>query len=211
MLHLWPLVVARDVSIMSQRAAMLCVRRRRALWTPAARRAPYRSRSWSRATNRQCAVRSDSSNFECDLATLASQITALKTLTGLADECMIVCKFATSLLASSAADLDVRCWQVYEETLEDNGRFNEQPALPFNAYGTMALARSEFETNSGSSQFFFLLKVTSSRRIDFFAGEKMEKALLSHLFLLHDLALSRPISSARCIKRLYQRLEDSVT
>ena len=49
--------------------------------------------------------------------------------------------------------------QVYEETLEDNGRFNEQPALPFNAYGTMALARSEFETNSGSSQFFFLLKV----------------------------------------------------
>ncbi len=48
--------------------------------------------------------------------------------------------------------------QVYEETLEDNGRFNEQPALPFNAYGTMALARSEFETNSGSSQFFFLLK-----------------------------------------------------
>ncbi len=48
--------------------------------------------------------------------------------------------------------------EVYEETLEDNGRFNEQPALPFNAYGTMALARSEFETNSGSSQFFFLLK-----------------------------------------------------
>lgn len=48
---------------------------------------------------------------------------------------------------------------VYEETLEDNGRFNDQPALPFNAYGTMALARGEFETNSGSSQFFFLLKV----------------------------------------------------
>ena len=50
---------------------------------------------------------------------------------------------------------------MYEETLEDNGRFNEQPALPFNAYGTMALARSEFETNSGSSQFFFLLKARS--------------------------------------------------
>jgi cyclophilin family peptidyl-prolyl cis-trans isomerase len=48
---------------------------------------------------------------------------------------------------------------VYEETLEDNGRFNEQPVLPFNAYGTVAMARSEFEANDGSSQFFFLLKV----------------------------------------------------
>ena len=50
---------------------------------------------------------------------------------------------------------------VYEETLEDLGRFNDQPALPFNAYGTMALARGEFEANSGSSQVFWLLKVGS--------------------------------------------------
>ena len=35
------------------------------------------------------------------------------------------------------------------------------PTLPFNAFGTMALARSEFETNSGSSQIFWLLKVPS--------------------------------------------------
>jgi cyclophilin family peptidyl-prolyl cis-trans isomerase len=47
---------------------------------------------------------------------------------------------------------------VYEETLEDNGRFNEQPVLPFNAFGTVALARAEFDTNSASSQVFFLLK-----------------------------------------------------
>jgi cyclophilin family peptidyl-prolyl cis-trans isomerase len=47
---------------------------------------------------------------------------------------------------------------VYEETLEDNGRFNEQPVLPFNAFGTLALARAEFEANSASSQIFFLLK-----------------------------------------------------
>eukprot|EP00210_Caulerpa_lentillifera_P007509 g7175.t1 len=47
---------------------------------------------------------------------------------------------------------------IYEFTLEDLGRFNEQPALSFNAYGTMAMARSEFDNNSGSSQFFFLLK-----------------------------------------------------
>ena len=37
----------------------------------------------------------------------------------------------------------------YEETLEDAGRFTDQPILPFNAYGTMALARGEFEANSG--------------------------------------------------------------
>ena len=49
----------------------------------------------------------------------------------------------------------------YEETLEDAGRFTDQPILPFNAYGTMALARGEFEANSGSSQVFWLLKVSS--------------------------------------------------
>ena len=48
----------------------------------------------------------------------------------------------------------------YEETLEDAGRFTDQPILPFNAYGTMALARGEFEANSGSSQVFWLLKVS---------------------------------------------------
>lgn len=47
---------------------------------------------------------------------------------------------------------------VYDLSLEDLGRYNEQPVLPFNAYGTLAVARSEFENNSGSSQVFFLLK-----------------------------------------------------
>mmetsp|Transcript_31834 Transcript_31834/g.89187 ORF Transcript_31834/g.89187 Transcript_31834/m.89187 type:complete len:397 (-) Transcript_31834:61-1251(-) len=47
---------------------------------------------------------------------------------------------------------------IYEETMEDVGRANEVPALPFNAYGTMAMAREEFEANSASSQVFWLLK-----------------------------------------------------
>ena len=47
---------------------------------------------------------------------------------------------------------------VYEINLEDLGRFNEQPILPFNAYGTLAWARGEFDNNSASSQVFFLLK-----------------------------------------------------
>ncbi|KAG1654651.1 hypothetical protein FOA52_010279 [Chlamydomonas sp. UWO 241] len=47
---------------------------------------------------------------------------------------------------------------IYDETLEDLGRVNEQPILPFNAYGTLAMARNEFENNSASSQVFFLLR-----------------------------------------------------
>jgi cyclophilin family peptidyl-prolyl cis-trans isomerase len=47
---------------------------------------------------------------------------------------------------------------IYDDSLEDLGRFNDQPILPFNAYGTMSLARAEFDNNSGSSQIFFLLK-----------------------------------------------------
>lgn len=47
---------------------------------------------------------------------------------------------------------------VYEFSLEDLGRPNDQPILPFNAFGTLAWARSEFENNSASSQVFWLLK-----------------------------------------------------
>lgn len=46
----------------------------------------------------------------------------------------------------------------YYETLEEQGRARAQPVLPFNAFGTLAMARSEFETNSASSQIFWLLK-----------------------------------------------------
>ena len=46
----------------------------------------------------------------------------------------------------------------YEFTLEDLGRYRAQPVLPFNAFGTLAMARRESEPNSGSSQFFFLLR-----------------------------------------------------
>ena len=40
----------------------------------------------------------------------------------------------------------------YGETLEDSGRYREDPALPFNAFGTLAWARAEFDNNSASSQ-----------------------------------------------------------
>ena len=44
---------------------------------------------------------------------------------------------------------------VYGETLEELGRYLDVPAIPFNAYGAVALARPAEDPNGGSSQFFF--------------------------------------------------------
>ncbi|MEB3160645.1 MAG: peptidylprolyl isomerase [Synechocystis sp.] len=44
---------------------------------------------------------------------------------------------------------------IYGMTLEDAGLYLPELALPFNAYGAIALARPEMEPNGGSSQFFF--------------------------------------------------------
>ncbi len=46
---------------------------------------------------------------------------------------------------------------IYSFTLEEIGRFREQPVLPFSAYGAVAMARPEDENDGGSSQFFFFL------------------------------------------------------
>jgi peptidylprolyl isomerase len=46
---------------------------------------------------------------------------------------------------------------VYGITLEDAGRYRDEPVLPFSAFGTLAMARAEAEPDSGSSQFFFFL------------------------------------------------------
>lgn len=45
----------------------------------------------------------------------------------------------------------------YGITLEQAGRYRDQPVLPFSAYGAVAMARPEFDANGGSSQFFFFL------------------------------------------------------
>ncbi len=46
---------------------------------------------------------------------------------------------------------------LYGTTLETAGRYLDKPVLPFAAYGTLAMARTESDPNSASSQFFFLL------------------------------------------------------
>ena len=45
----------------------------------------------------------------------------------------------------------------YETTIEDEGRGGQATVLPFSSYGAMGWAREEYDTNSGSSQFFWLL------------------------------------------------------
>jgi peptidylprolyl isomerase len=45
----------------------------------------------------------------------------------------------------------------YGITLEDAGRYNDAPVLPFSSFGALAMARPEPEPNGGSSQFFFFL------------------------------------------------------
>jgi cyclophilin family peptidyl-prolyl cis-trans isomerase len=37
-------------------------------------------------------------------------------------------------------------------TLEDDGRYTAQPTLPFSVYGTVAMARTEDEPDSATSQ-----------------------------------------------------------
>jgi len=46
---------------------------------------------------------------------------------------------------------------LYGSTNEDEGRGGEATVLPFSAYGAMGWAREEYDANSGSSQFFWLL------------------------------------------------------
>jgi cyclophilin family peptidyl-prolyl cis-trans isomerase len=46
---------------------------------------------------------------------------------------------------------------IYGITLEDAGRYRDQPVLPFAAYGAVAMARPGEDPNGGSSQFFFFL------------------------------------------------------
>jgi peptidylprolyl isomerase len=46
---------------------------------------------------------------------------------------------------------------IYETSIEDEGRGGEATVLPFSSYGAMGWAREEYDPNSGSSQFFWLL------------------------------------------------------
>ena len=51
---------------------------------------------------------------------------------------------------------------VYDFTFEEVGKYRDEPVLPFNAFGTLAMARRESDANSASSQFFFCSRRASS-------------------------------------------------
>ena len=46
---------------------------------------------------------------------------------------------------------------IYSSTFDDDGRGGYAAALPFNAYGALGMAREEYNVDSASSQFFWLL------------------------------------------------------
>ena len=46
---------------------------------------------------------------------------------------------------------------IYSTTFDDDGRGGYASALPFNAYGALGMAREEYNADSASSQFFWLL------------------------------------------------------
>jgi len=46
---------------------------------------------------------------------------------------------------------------IYGFTLEEIGQYMDEPILPFNSYGSLALARPGDDNNGGSSQFFYFL------------------------------------------------------
>uniref|UniRef100_A0A7S2D335 peptidylprolyl isomerase n=1 Tax=Haptolina brevifila TaxID=156173 RepID=A0A7S2D335_9EUKA len=46
---------------------------------------------------------------------------------------------------------------MYSTTFDDDGRGGYASALPFNAYGAMGMAREEYDSDSASSQWFWLL------------------------------------------------------
>ena len=46
---------------------------------------------------------------------------------------------------------------IYGETLENLGRYLDDPVISFSAFGTLAMAYPENDVNGGSSQFFFFL------------------------------------------------------
>ena len=46
---------------------------------------------------------------------------------------------------------------IYGETFEEAERYTAQTTLPFQAYGVLGMARGEYDNDSASSQFFWLL------------------------------------------------------
>jgi hypothetical protein len=72
-----------------------------------------------------------------------------------------------------------------------------QVALPFNAYGTVAMARRDDDVNSGTSQFFFLTKVGRCYFLQY-QHPCLKRLWFQHLQLHYDETLYTPLSISTC-------------
>ncbi|PSP19656.1 MAG: peptidylprolyl isomerase [Cyanobacteria bacterium QS_8_64_29] len=93
----------------------------------------------------------------------------------------------------------------YGQTLEEAGRYQAQPVLPFSANGTVALARPSDDPNGGSSQFF-LLKYDSELTPPGFNVMDGRYAAFGYTIqgdeILQDLQEGDKIRSARVVRGL---------
>jgi hypothetical protein len=63
----------------------------------------------------------------------------------------MICCWSVLIVRPRSVPMEIRVTgekePIYDFNLEELGRYNEQPVLPFNAYGTLAWARAEFDNN----------------------------------------------------------------
>ncbi|HEY9884126.1 MAG TPA: peptidylprolyl isomerase [Thermosynechococcaceae cyanobacterium] len=98
----------------------------------------------------------------------------------------------------------------YEITLEDAGRYKDQPVLPFSSYGALAMARPGEDPNGGSSQFFFFLfepELTPAGRNLLDGRYSVFGYVIEGKEVLEQLKAGDKIESAKVIQGLDQLVE----
>lgn len=101
----------------------------------------------------------------------------------------------------------------YEITLEDAGRYKDQPVLPFSSYGALAMARPGEDPNGGSSQFFFFLfepELTPAGRNLLDGRYSVFGYVIDGKDVLEQLRAGDKIESAKVIQGLDQLVEPDV-
>ncbi|MBW4471352.1 MAG: peptidylprolyl isomerase [Stenomitos rutilans HA7619-LM2] len=101
----------------------------------------------------------------------------------------------------------------YEITLEDAGRYKDQPVLPFSSYGALAMARPGEDPNGGSSQFFFFLfepELTPAGRNLLDGRYSVFGYVIEGKDVLEQLRAGDKVESAKVIQGLDQLAEPDV-
>lgn len=102
---------------------------------------------------------------------------------------------------------------VYGITLEDAGRYLDEPVLPFSSFGALALARPGDDPNGGSSQFFFFLfepELTPAGRNLLDGRYSVFGYVVEGQDVLDELNANDKIESAKVIQGLDKLVQPSV-